>query len=454
MGVVKMEGIVKDIAKRVEDKQGRAYFVGGYVRDRIMGIESKDIDVEVHGINEKDFKNILSEYGEVSEIGKSFGVYMIKGMEIDFSLPREERKNGEGHTGFDVQVEPFLGERKASKRRDFTINAIMEDVLTGEYKDFYNGIKDIKQKEIRVVDEKTFKEDNLRVYRMAQFASRFGFKIDEQSKRIAKGMSVKGLSIERVNEEFRKGLVKSEKPSIFINTLKELGVLEENFPEIIDLVGCEQNEEFHPEGDVYNHTMLVIDEASKIKQGVEDEYSFMLAALFHDIGKPKSVSEVDGEIKTHGHDEIGSEMIRDIFRRTLMRDKEVIKYVEVLTKNHMRPRWLYPKGSKKAFRKLAREGFIEDLFKLVEADTLGRGGTTEKDFEVYKEFFKEKMESLKLKERIEPYVTGKDLMEMGMKPGKSIGQVKGMAFEWQMEGMEKGNIIKKVEEYLKKHKEI
>ena len=442
------EHIVKEIAKRVRDKGGRTYYVGGYVRDKIMGIDSKDIDVEVHGIKDTDFKNILKNFGYVNEVGKSFGVYMIKGLDVDFSLPTVERKTGEGHTGFDVEVEPFLGEENASKRRDFTMNAIMEDVITGDIKDYFKGIEDIKNNVIRVVDENTFKEDSLRVYRMAQFASRFNFRIEERSKHIAKGMDVRELSIERVNEEFRKGLVKSKKPSVFMEILRELGVMKDIFPEIYELIGCEQNKKFHPEGDVYNHTLLVLDEASKLKHEVEDEYAFMLAALFHDIGKPKSKEIIDGEIKTYGHDEIGSEMIRGIFRRTLMRDKDVIKYVEVLTKNHMRPRWLYPKGSKKAFRKLAREGFIEDLFKLVEADTLGRGGTTKEDFKIYDEFFKEKMESLNLKEEIKPIVTGKDLINMGMKPGKDLGKVKNIAFEWQLEGMDRGSILERLEKEI------
>src|SRR5699024_10757391 len=161
-------------------------------------------------------KNILKNFGYVNEVGKSFGVYMIKGLDVDFSLPRVERKTGEGHTGFDVEVEPFLGEENASKRRDFTMNAIMEDVITGDIKDYYKGIEDIKNNVIRVVDENTFKEDMLRVYRMAQFASRFNFRFEERSKHIAKGMDVQELSIERVNEEFRKGLVKSKKPSVFM----------------------------------------------------------------------------------------------------------------------------------------------------------------------------------------------------------------------------------------------
>lgn len=438
--------IVRDIAKKVNEQGGVAYYVGGYVRDMLMGIESKDIDVEIHGVEVAKVVDILKGFGTVEEIGKQFGVYMIKGLDVDFSLPRTEIVIGEGHTGFDVTVEPYLGEEKAARRRDFTINAMMENILTGEVYDPFKGKEDIKRGVIRHVNENSFVEDPLRVYRMAQFASRFNFEVEKQTLEMCKSIDVSTLAKERVNEEFKKGLLKSDEPSIFIRLLREVGVIEKVFKEIDDLIGCKQSKEHHPEGDVFTHTMMVLDEAAKQRDKVSEPYAYMLGALFHDIGKPLTVEEHDGKITSHEHDTVGSEIVGTILRRTLTKERDVIRYVTLMVKNHMRPRWLYPNASKKAFRKLAieMEGNIEDLFLLAEADTLGRGNVKEDEFDVYREFFDEKIESLELKEEIKPVVTGKDLIERGLNPGRSFGKILNDAMELQLDGYSKEDILGKI----------
>lgn len=170
--------LVKKIALDVKNKGGKVYFVGGFVRDKLLGIESKDIDVEVFNISQEQLKDILSKYGDVDEIGKSFGILMLKGIDIDFAMPRTERKTSNGHNGFDIFINPYLSLEEASKRRDFTINSLMEDVLTGEIIDLWNGKKDLNSKVIRHIHDDSFIEDPLRVFRACQFASRFNFNID------------------------------------------------------------------------------------------------------------------------------------------------------------------------------------------------------------------------------------------------------------------------------------
>lgn len=211
--------LLMKIAKEIEKNGGRMYFVGGFVRDRMIGKNSKDIDVEIHGVTEERLVEILSLFGHVDKIGASFGVYLIKGVDIDFALPRTEKKTGDLHTDFDVTVDPFIGTVGASRRRDFTMNALMEDVLTGELIDHFGGRADIANKVIRMVDEETFKEDALRVLRAIQFSARFGFEIEFHTRNVMAGMELHHLAKERVYEEIRKGMTKGS-PKVFVKRLK------------------------------------------------------------------------------------------------------------------------------------------------------------------------------------------------------------------------------------------
>lgn len=211
--------IVKQVAKKVQEAGGNMYFVGGFVRDRLLGKESKDIDVEVHGIKEEQFVSILKSFGEVDLVGESFGVYLIKGVDVDFAMPRQERKTGDKHTDFDVTVDPFIGTYEASKRRDFTMNAIMEDIMTGDVIDHFGGVQDIHNRVIRFVDKVTFQEDALRVLRAIQFSARFGFEIGAETQEVMKGMSMEFLAKERVYIEIEKGMTKGF-PMVFVSQLK------------------------------------------------------------------------------------------------------------------------------------------------------------------------------------------------------------------------------------------
>ena len=233
--------IAKEIALKVCNLGGKVYYVGGYVRDKILNIDNKDIDIEVHGITPKQLEEILDSVGKRIEIGESFGIYNLKGYDIDIAMPRKEYVIGSGHKDFDILVDPFIGTYNAAKRRDFTINALMEDVLTGEIIDHFGGVNDLNNKIIRYVNEETFKEDSLRVLRACQFASRFEFDISKETISLCKEMNISKLSKERIEGELKKALLKANKPSIFFDSLRKMNHLNYWFKELSELIDIKQN---------------------------------------------------------------------------------------------------------------------------------------------------------------------------------------------------------------------
>ena len=197
------------IAEAVARQGGRVYYVGGLVRDRLLGRENKDVDIEVHGIRPEALEAILDRLGQRTEMGASFGVYGLRHYELDIAMPRKEQATGRGHRDFAVFVDPFLGTQKAAQRRDFTMNALMEDVLTGEIIDHFGGQTDLMQGVVRHVNDISFAEDPLRVLRAAQFAARFGFAVAEETVALCGRMDLTALASERIYGELEKALLKS-----------------------------------------------------------------------------------------------------------------------------------------------------------------------------------------------------------------------------------------------------
>lgn len=437
---------IVEIAEAVKKVGGDMYFVGGYVRDKIIGIENKDIDVEIYNITPNKLREVLSQFGDVEEIGSSFGVLMIKGLDIDFAMPRTESKTGEGHRGFNVQVNPFLPTKEASRRRDYTINSIMENVLSGEIIDHWGGVEDLKKGIIRHIDPITFVEDPLRLYRGAQFASRFGFEVARETLELMASVSVDFLPKERVFEEFKKALLKSDKPSIAFNILKNVGVISEHrFSQLYRLIGTNQNPDYHPEGDVWNHTMLVIDQATKFRDRVSNPIGFMLSALLHDIGKPYVTVLENGKIRSNGHDSVGAEEV-DFILDEITANKELRAYIKSMIKWHMAPHFYYPVASDKALRKLSMNVHIEDLLLLSQADHLGREGIVfDEELKIKEAWFRGKLQALSLEKKIKPIILGRDLVQMGYKPGKGFKNVLEQAFELQLEGFNKKEILEQLD---------
>ena len=215
----------RKIGQKIAEKGGKCYYVGGCVRDEILGRSTKDIDIEVHLVTPDALREALSELGEVNEFGVSFGIFNLKGYDIDIAMPRLETCTGRGHRDFDVYVDPFLGEKKAALRRDFTVNALMKNVLTGEILDFFGGVEDRQDGVIRHVNDSSFAEDPLRVLRACQFAARFNFKIHEQTVELCKNIDITTLAGERIYGELIKALKSAEKPSVFFEELRKMNKL-------------------------------------------------------------------------------------------------------------------------------------------------------------------------------------------------------------------------------------
>lgn len=438
--------LAKLIAKDVKELGGNTYYVGGYVRDKLLGIPNKDIDIEIHNITPNQLETILNKYGNLQTIGKSFGIFNIKGYDLDIAMPRIESNTGRGHKDFEVFVDPFIGEKNACKRRDFTINALMEDVLTGEIKDYFNGLEDLKSKTIKHIDDKTFIEDPLRVLRACGFASRFNFNIDNKTLDLIKTIDISTLPRDRIAGELDKVLLKSNKPSLFFENLDKCNQTKW-FKEIFDLKNIPQSKKYHPEGNAYIHTMLVLDEASKNKKYVSNPRNFLVAALCHDFGKANSLSfDKDNNPHTYKHEITGLPLIKDFLSR-IYNNNELEKYVCNMTQNHMIPHQLIKDKSKdKSFYTLYDNCINpNDLILLNKCDDLGRGieiidiVKTEQNQILLKEKLKEYRQLMK-----EPMITGKDLIDLGLKPSPLFKIILDKSHKLHLSGIKKDHILGQV----------
>ena len=442
--------MAKNIAREAANLGGRAYFVGGYVRDALMGKENKDIDIEIHGVYPEELEKILDSFGKRISIGESFGIYALKGHNIDIAMPRREHATGRGHRDLETTVDPFIGTRTAAKRRDFTVNAIMRDVLTGEIVDEFGGMADLQRKVLRHVSGETFAEDELRVLRAAQFAARFEFSIAEETILLCRKISLSHLSRERVEGEMKKALIKAARPSVFFEALKEMDKLSEWFPELEALIGVQQPPRHHAEGDVWNHTMMVLDEAARLRDKTSAPFAFMLTALCHDFGKAVCTSIINGEIHAYGHETEGLPIIERFLKR-ITNETAVIKYVLNLAGLHMRPNALAAMGSSvKATNKMFDAALCpRDLVYIAKADHLGRVCSSAPVS--YDEFL---FERLGIFEEImaRPYVRGRDLTEAGLTPGKDFGKLLDHAHKLRLAGVDKDEALKATLAYARKNK--
>ena len=442
--------IAAEIAERVADAGGRAYCVGGFVRDKMLGRESRDVDIEVHGISPEELREILAGLGTPLSYGRSFGIYSLAGSGIDVAMPRRERKTGTKHTDFEVDVDPFIGTREAARRRDFTINALMEDILTGEIIDHFGGLEDLRTGVIRHVDDESFAEDPLRVLRAAMFAARFGFTIAPETEELCRGMDISDLSRERVEGELKKALLESERPSVFFEALRGMDQLDVWFPELKALIGVEQDPVYHPEGDVWVHTMEVLDRAAEYRDRVSDPYSFMLLALTHDLGKAVTTEFVKGRIHAYDHENKGLP-IAETFVRRITGEKDVLRYVKNMIPLHMRPNmhaYSHP-GLKSTNRMFDAAADPEDLIWFSMADRPLMAG--DEEFTGDSSFlFGRLREYREIMAR--PHVTGEDLIKAGLTPDESFSGILAYAHKLRLAGIEKESALKQTLAYARKMK--
>jgi tRNA nucleotidyltransferase (CCA-adding enzyme) len=439
---------IVELSEALKATGGRAMLVGGCVRDELMGIEPKDWDVEIYRVEPPKLREILDRFGEVIVVGEAFAVYKL-GSHLDVSIPRRERKTGKGHRGFTIEGDPHMSFEEACSRRDFTINAILKDPLTGEVVDPFDGRADIDRKIIRHVSNGSFAEDSLRVLRAAQFAGRFEFDIAPETVAICKTIDVTDLPKERIWGEFEKLLLRAQRPSIGLKWLYELGVVRQIFPELQSLVGVPQEPEWHPEGDVDVHTMMVADEARRLIDELPypKQVTVMLAAIAHDFGKPPTTQFFDGRWRSHSHDEAGIEPTISFLDRLgvyTLNGYDVRNQVVQLVKYHLKPGEFYKTQSKNpvgdgAFRRLARKVEPDLLYRVAKADSLGRNPDwlpAEKRFgSEAQEWFIQKVRELDIEKRApEPILLGRHLIEQGLIPGPKFKQVLDHVYELQLDG--------------------
>jgi tRNA nucleotidyltransferase (CCA-adding enzyme) len=429
------------IAHAVRDAGGRALVVGGWVRDRLMdapGPEKGNIDLEVFGIAGDRLRTLLEAFGRVEAVGESFQVYKLG--DVDVSLPRRDSKAGRGHRGFVVTGDPDMSIAEAARRRDFTVNAISWDPLTGEYFDPFNGRGDLERRILRMVDAATFADDSLRVLRAVQFAARFDFELDPATAARCRAIALDDLPAERVWGELEK-LLFAPRPSIGLVLAMELGVVARLFPELQALAGCPQEPEWHPEGDVWVHTLQVIDRA---RTRVDDldrprRIAVMLGAAAHDLGKPPTTALIDGRIRSMDHEEQGvapATAFLDRLNIHAIDGYDVRGQVLGITAQHLKPGSWYKVRDQVgdgAFRRLAQKVDLELLARVARADCEGRRPG---QFDcTAMDWFLERARSLGVEHRPpEPILLGRHLLDLGLEPGRRIGEILKVVYEQQMDG--------------------
>jgi tRNA nucleotidyltransferase (CCA-adding enzyme) len=433
-----------EIAQAIRRAGGRAFIVGGWVRDRLRGEPSKDVDVEVYGIRQDDLPALLAPLGRVEPVGQSFPVYKVASPgnganAIDVALPRRESKRGRGHKAFEVEGDPFMSPADAARRRDFTVNAISWDPLTDEYQDPFDGRRDLADRLLRAVDPNTFADDSLRVLRAVQFAARFDFRLEENTANLCRRITLDDLPAERIWGELGKLLLEARRPSIGFALALELGVVDKVLPELRPLIGCEQEPEWHPEGDVWIHTLMVIDKARELNGDLDRPrlITVMLGAVCHDLGKPATTAFLDGRIRSIDHEQAGVEPTLTLLERLNVHSIDgfdVRAQVVGLVANHLKPGMFRkaPHVGDGAFRRLAQKVDLELLARLARADCLGRTG----DFDCSAmDWFLERARALGVEHQPPaPLLLGRHLLDLGMTPGPRVGEILKQVYEKQLDG--------------------
>jgi tRNA nucleotidyltransferase (CCA-adding enzyme) len=429
---------VREIANAVKRAGGRAFLVGGFVRDFLMDRQTKDYDLEVYGVEPEALRQLLQAFGSVNEVGRSFSVFKVG--EIDVAIPRTDQKVRPGHRGFEVVGDPNLSFEKATARRDFTVNAILLDPLDGAIIDPFHGQRDIDSRQLRHVSG-AFIEDPLRFLRGVQMVARFDLAVAPETLALYQSMAhtVSELPMERLIEELRKHLVLAPKPSKGFEFARQTPILEIVYPELVAMINCTQGERFHAEGDVWTHTMMVLDAGVGYQTGdpVVD-FPIMLACLLHDVGKP-ATKDADGAFI--GHDNVGKDIAATFLSR-FTRNQTLIDTVCSYVGEHMHF-WAMLGNVQNLRDATIRRARMRMDFQLQArvcfADHDGRIGeksmTTEEARQNLRQLLARADALQVLDSRPRPLVNGRDLIARGwMKPGPDMGEKLGVLFEHQLDG--------------------
>ncbi len=410
-----------NILKQIRSAGFAAYFAGGAVRDQLLGRTPKDYDIATNALPEQ----IEELFEKTVPVGKAFGVIMVvqNGIETEVATFREDAGYQDGRRPDSVH---FCGAEEDAKRRDFTINGMFCDPLTDEVIDYVDGKADLEKKVIRAIGdpERRFAEDHLRMLRAVRFAHTLGFTIDPATRAAIQNhaAALAKISVERIENEFSRTLVESLRPGDALRELVDLGFMKYIIPEMLPMIGQEQPPEYHPEGDVFEHTVLMLN----LMKSPTRELAYTV--LLHDIGKPDTAFMGEDRLRFHGHETKSADMAEEILRRLKLPTKK-IKAIVIAVKGHMRFKDV-PKMNKSTLRKLMGAETFDLELALHWLDCTGSHGLLDNY-----DFLLEKAEEMANEPVLpENWISGRDLIELGVPAGPEVGRLLKLAYDAQLEG--------------------
>ena len=427
--------LIEKAVQSIYKEGGKAFLVGGAVRDMVLGLSVHDLDIEVHGLSFEELASLLHRLGEVNLVGKSFGVLKIGGIPIDWALPRTDAAGRKP----EVFIDPHMDIVEALRRRDLTMNALAIELQSGDFFDPFNGVDDLKNGVLRSPDLSFFKDDPLRFYRVMQFIGRFTMYPDDALNEVCASMDISQVSCERKELEFEKLLLLSRRPSLGIRWLSSLGRLKEVTPELELTQHVQQNPVWHPEVWLFEHLMQTLDAAARTTLEDHEKLILLYAALCHDLGKISTTVLKDGVLRSPGHPEAGVPYARALLKR-ITQKRDLIRAVEMLVRYHMEPPHFVSLGAKlSAYRRLAvklsRTTNLHMLSLLSQADRQGRNGMgheplTERPH-FLDTFVAKAQEACSLMSAVQPILHGRDITDL-VKAGPFMGELVRFAYEMQL----------------------
>ena len=433
--------------------------VGGSVRDRLLGIESEDFDIEVYNLDPARLRTVLQQMGRVNKVGEHFSVYKLvfphtaqrrsfddltrtaqDTFEIDVSMPRRESKSGHGHRGFVIEGDPDMSPEEAARRRDFTINAILYDPLTDVTIDPYNGREDLLRRVLRTVSADTFIEDSLRVLRAVQLAARFEMTIEPATAELCRTIDLSDLPCERIWGEIEKLLTLAERPSIGLDAAMELRVLDKLFPEILTLIGHKAEPDAPDGEDAFSHTKHALDEAAKLAADLSKakRVALMLALLCHNLNESTASDKIDDRPAPRDQTRPAVERTLSILQKLGLHSiggYDVRSQVLALVREHRKPREFYRSievTTDGDFRRLAQRVDVDLLYRLSTACARAYGPAASTAAE---QWFIERARLLGVEHGPPaPLLLGRHLIEAGFEPGPRMGKLLRSLYELQLDG--------------------
>jgi len=429
-----LAGSLRHIEQLIRHAGGRMWLVGGCIRDLVLGRQPHDLDIEISGLPPGRLHTLLTEHFSVQFVGKAFGVFKLQGLPIDISIPSRLLTDNESATGLLRQSDPDMDIDEALARRDFTVNAMAWDPDTLEFRDPFNGRADLDAHVLRHISA-CFTEDPLRVLRGMQLAARFGLTAAPETVALCKTLTQDGQPSERLWEEWKKLLLQGVKPSLGLQFLSDCGWLR-FYPELAALQGCEQDPIWHPEGDVWIHTLHCLDWfALECTGNQQDDLIIGLGILCHDFGKPATTTTDYGRITSRGHEPQGEAPTRRFLER-LTNQNDFINEVIPLVLYHLRPRALFDaNASDSAVRRLAKQ--VKRIDRLVRVARADHAGRPPKPFDGFPAgaWLLERARRLEVEDQAPtPLVTGRHLLELGMLPGPRLREILDDCYEAQLDG--------------------